>query len=77
MNKIVTNGIYRHFKGGIYKVQGISIHTENKNVMVNYREIDAHPAVPNWTRPIEMFNDEVVFNGLTVPRFELMEEGIN
>ena len=34
MNELRVNRIYRHFKGDYYLVEGIVIHSENKEEMV-------------------------------------------
>lgn len=35
----VINGVYRHYKGGIYKVLFLSKHTETEEVMVNCKSL--------------------------------------
>ena len=47
---------YRHFKGNIYKILNIAIHTESNDKLVIY-ESDKTGDV--WARPYDMFQSEV------------------
>ena len=59
-------GIYRHFKGGIYEVLGIAIHSETMEEMVVYRNLDSGKW---WVRPASMWNETVERDGQTYLRF--------
>lgn len=48
-----VNKYYRHYKGGLYKVEFLSTHTETKEVFVNYRSIHFGSY---YSRPIELWN---------------------
>lgn len=48
---------YRHFKGGIYVVVDIAVHSETAECMVIYESFD-NPALV-WARPLTMFLSEV------------------
>ena len=48
---------YRHFKGGIYIVTDIAVHSETEEPMVIYYSCD-HPDYV-WCRPLSMFLSEV------------------
>ena len=48
---------YRHFKGGIYIVTDIAVHSETEGVMVVYKSFD-EPTL-TWVRPLNMFISEV------------------
>ena len=65
---MISKGIYRHFKGGIYEVIGVAIHTETQDGLVLYRDYE-NPDSITWARPVSMWNDMV--NGKK--RFELIE----
>ena len=39
MNELKINGIYKHFKGNYYLVEGIVIDSETKEEMVLYRAL--------------------------------------
>ena len=52
MNKIAINGIYKHFKGDYYLVEGIVIHSETKEEMVLYKSL--YEDCKSYVRPIDM-----------------------
>ena len=71
MNKITT-GIYRHYKGNLYQVLHIAIHSETHEKLVVYRALYGEYGV--WVRPVAMFCEMVQFDGQSVPRFKLIKE---
>lgn len=48
---------YRHFKGGVYIVTGLAVHSETEEPMVIYESFDKPDLV--WCRPLSMFLSEV------------------
>lgn len=48
---------YKHFKGGIYLVTDIAVHSETAEPMVIYKTFDNPDLV--WCRPLGMFLSEV------------------
>ena len=48
---------YRHFKGGIYVVLTIAVHSESDESLVVYQALDRPDLV--WARPISMFLSNV------------------
>lgn len=48
---------YRHFKGGIYVVTAIAMHSETEEPLVVYKNFDDPSLV--WARPLSMFISEV------------------
>lgn len=48
---------YRHFKGGVYIVTDIAVHSETAEPMVIYKSFDNPTLV--WCRPLNMFMSEV------------------
>lgn len=48
---------YRHFKGTIYIVTDIAVHTETNSLMVVYKDFKNPSLV--WVRPLQMFLSEV------------------
>lgn len=69
---IKINGIYKHYKGRLYKVIAIGTHTEtNENLIIYEAQYGNHLI---WCRPFSMWNDIVEYNGNNVKRFELIEE---
>jgi len=63
----VENGIYQHYKGGLYEVIGIARHSETGEDMVLYRPQYGERAL--WVRPLAMFCESVSVDGRVVPRF--------
>ena len=63
--------IYRHFKGGLYELTGIARHSESLEEMIVYKHAESEEL---WVRPASMWNEDVVFEGKKVKRFELIEE---
>lgn len=57
MNELKINGIYKHFKGDYYLVEGIAKYSETKEEMVLYRRLYEDGGL--WVRPKEMFLSEV------------------
>lgn len=48
---------YRHFKGGVYVVSDVAVHSETGECMVIYKSFDKPSLV--WARPLTMFLSEV------------------
>ena len=53
MNKLQINGIYKHFKGDYYLVEGIVKYSETQEEMVLYRKLYGDGGL--WVRPKDMF----------------------
>lgn len=60
-------GLYRHYKGLMYEVIGTARHSESLEPMTLYRALYGEKGL--WVRPAAMFNEEVVINGVRLPRF--------
>ena len=56
-NELKINGVYKHFKGGLYLVEDIIYHSETKEKMVAYRALYGDNRL--WCRPYDMFLEEV------------------
>jgi len=61
-------GLYQHFKGKYYQVIGVSRHSETLEEFVVYRVL--YDDYGLWIRPLEMFLEEVVVEGVKQPRFK-------
>lgn len=60
-------GRYRHFKGGEYQVQGVARHSETGELLVVYTPLYGEGGL--WVRPLDMFQDSVLYEGREQPRF--------
>lgn len=67
MNNQNVTGVYRHYKGHEYEVLYEAIHTETEERLVVYRNVNDHSLV--WARPYDMFFEDVIVDGKSVPRF--------
>lgn len=64
-------GEYEHFKGKQYRVLGVAKHSETLEELVVYQALYEGRQI--WTRPINMFFDEVEFDGVKRPRFKFIK----
>ena len=69
----ILPGLYRHFKGGLYRVEGVARHSETLEEMVVYRALYGEGGL--WVRPAAMWNETVTHEGVLQPRFEFVKEG--
>ena len=60
-------GLYRHYKGGMYRVLGTVRHSESLEPMTLYQALYGDQGL--WVRPAAMFADVAEFNGKVQPRF--------
>jgi hypothetical protein len=67
MKKEIKPGKYRHYKGGLYRVEDIATHSENEEKMVVYRPLYGEQAL--WVRPLKLFMEEVEIEEKKQPRF--------
>lgn len=61
---------YRHYKGGIYNVINIAVHTETEEVLVIYQGLKTNKV---WARPKEMFEDTIKIDDNIINRFEQLD----
>ncbi|MFT3858690.1 MAG: DUF1653 domain-containing protein [Aquabacterium sp.] len=64
-------GLYQHYKGPLYKVLGISRHSETLEPLVIYHPLEGDTSL--WVRPWAMFTGTVEVDGQTVPRFKHLD----
>ena len=69
----ILPGLYRHFKGGLYRVEGVARHSETLEEMVVYRALYGEGGLR--VRPAAMWNETVTHEGVLQPRFAPVKEG--
>ena len=75
MQKEIKKGIYKHFKGNLYKVIGVGKHSETLEDFVLYEALYDNPRSKLWVRPLKMFTEEVMTpDGIKKQRFTFVKE---
>jgi hypothetical protein len=67
-------GLYRHYKGGEYRVMGVARHSETEELLVVYQP--QYGERDWWVRPLSMFTEQVEIEGRLIPRFQHIEESV-
>ena len=67
---MMKQGLYRHYKGNLYRLLYIARHSETLEDMVIYQ--DVHCPEKIWARPASMWEETVVIGGECVPRFRYL-----
>ena len=66
-------GLWRHYKGGLYRVHFLAHHSETLEDMVVYEAVDGSSGY--WVRPRSMWEESVRLpDGRQVPRFSRIEK---
>lgn len=68
----VKKGIYRHFKGNLYEVLEVARHSETMEEFVVYKALYGEQGI--WIRPLDMFDETIERDGITLKRFALVEQ---
>lgn len=68
--KNISVGVYRHYKGNLYRVIGIAKHSETLEEFVVYEALYDNQESKLWVRPRVMFEEMVEVDGKLIPRFE-------
>ncbi len=63
----VLPGVYRHYKGNLYRVVGEATHSETLEQLVVYQALYGERGL--WVRPRAMFLETVAAGGGRQPRF--------
>ena len=77
--KGVEGGIYRHYKGKLYRLERIVRHSETLEELVLYTALYENNLGSFWVRPKDMFFEEITLDGQKVARFAYVgdEKGKN
>lgn len=70
-------GEYEHYKGKRYEVIGVARHSETLEELVVYRALYPSKQFGDkalWVRPRTMFFEEVLIDGVRIPRFRFKGE---
>ena len=60
-------GLYRHYKGGQYRVRGTVRHSETLEPLTLYQALYGQRGL--WVRPAAMFAEQIELDGRRQPRF--------
>jgi hypothetical protein len=78
---MVLPGLYRHYKGALYRVICLARHTESTKEYVIYKKHCEFQLLPwedfdhrHWCRPVKMFKETVTHNGQRMPRFARLSD---
>ena len=67
----IKPGRYLHYKGNEYQVFDTALHSETEEELVVYKPLYGDQKL--WVRPIEMFLDTVIIDGVEIERFKFIE----
>ncbi len=71
-NAPLKEQIYRHYKGDLYKIYELALHSNDEVWMVIYEPVYENPDAPFFTRPLSEWQEQIVWNGKMVKRFSLV-----
>ena len=63
-------GVYRHYKGALYRVLHVAQHSDSQEKLVVYEALYGQGKV--WARPLDAFSESVIIDGRAVCRFEYL-----
>lgn len=72
MESEIKPGVYRHFKGNLYRVLFVAKHSETLEPMVVYQALYGEGGL--WVRPASMWNETVERDGKQFLRFAFVSE---
>ena len=68
-------GVYRHFKGNLYRLIALARHSETLEQMVVYQALYGEKGI--WVRPMDMWNEWVTHEGKQFRRFTYIGEDLD
>jgi hypothetical protein len=68
---MIQKGIYLHYKNLRYEVLDCVRHSESLEWLVLYKTLYGEQGL--WVRPLAMFKENVMVDGLEQPRFKLIQ----
>ena len=70
MGRALKEGIYRHYKGGLYEVIAVGTESDSHADVVIYKSVETGRF---FTRELSIFLETVEHEGKTVARFSLLD----
>ncbi len=73
MAAIIKPGMYRHYKGGMFRVLTVAKHeeTEEEFVVYHVQSLGFEQGIGQyWVRPLAVFAEEVEYKGKLLPRYK-------
>lgn len=61
--------VYKHYKGDLYKVHELALHSNDEEWMVVYEPMYNNPDAPLFTRPLREWRQVVEWSGKQTERF--------
>ncbi|MGN6645828.1 MAG: DUF1653 domain-containing protein [Cytophaga sp.] len=71
MSNLISPGLYLHYKGNKYEVIGTAKHSETEEDLVVYFAVKNPGQL--WVRPLAMFSEHILLNGISTPRFKKID----
>lgn len=68
----LQQGIYKHYKGNLYQVIGVGLHTETQETLVFYKALYGEYRL--FARPFAMFTETLTIEEHEVPRFKFIQK---
>jgi hypothetical protein len=70
---MIDPGLYKHYKGKLYEVIGTARHSESLEELVVYKATCQPEGENLWVRPLAMFLETVIVDGIEMKRFAKMD----
>lgn len=70
-NSPIKGEVYKHYKGDLYEIVGLAIHSNDDMWMVVYKPLYENADAEMFTLPLNEWNKEVDWEGKRTKRFAL------